>query len=218
MTSTETITINIVKKNRKYFAALKGGYKCKVVIDDNSRNLTLGTHTLLVTDESVRSKYGTDLIYKLIADSAAQEAAGICTLKHPYYNSVLVGRCKDMGGRWDREQKAWVFSDLVADKIDELDDIYNSDVISIEITSIEGITAHTAPVDFCGYTISRACGRDSGAQIGDGVSLISGIIGSCGSVKNWRSYVDAGAVFRLKISEALLKISDESEHWTVRRL
>jgi hypothetical protein len=72
----KTITIIIEKKNRKYFAAKVNGYKCKLLIDENSEGLELGTHELLVNDISVRSKYGTDLIYSVYKKT---EDGGIVT-------------------------------------------------------------------------------------------------------------------------------------------
>lgn len=204
----ETKTFNIIKKNRKYFAATVNGYKCKILIDDNSQALEVGEHELIVDDMSKRTKYGTDLIFKLAADAKEQQEAGIVTLSHHAYNSKLVAKCRAMGGRWDAESDCWVFSELVEDKVEELDDIYNSDLVAVEITALDDIYEGKAPVTFCGYTIARAYGRDSGAKLGDGVSHISGSIYSGGSMKNWKSGVKEGSVFRLLIPCELLMCPD----------
>lgn len=200
----ETKTFNIIKKNRKYFAATVNGYKCKIVIDDNSQALEVGEHELIVDDLSKRTKYGTDLIFKLAADVQKQLAAGIVTLSHHQYNSKLVTKCRDLGGRWSAEADCWVFRDIVEDRVEQLDEIYNSPLIAIEITALSDIDGEKGPVTFCGYTIARAYGRDSGAKLGDGVSLMSGSIDSGGSVKNWKTSINEGAVFRLYIPEELL--------------
>ena len=67
------MNFNVIKKNRKYFAATTDNNKsCKILIDDYSKDLALGEHFLAVKDISVRSKYGTDLIYKLAANVEEQ--------------------------------------------------------------------------------------------------------------------------------------------------
>ncbi len=70
-----TRSFEIVKKNRKYFAARTKGYDCKIVIDDLSRDLEPGEHELMVEDISVRSKYGTDLIFRLTHDAEEVKTA-----------------------------------------------------------------------------------------------------------------------------------------------
>ncbi|EOX4801897.1 hypothetical protein ACU440_002650 [Vibrio alginolyticus] len=95
--------LNIIKRNRKYFAAETASkHKCKLLIDSNSENLELGEHCLAVEDISVRSKYGTDLIYKLSASAEAQAEQGIVSLKSDY-NSLLVEECHRLDGAWDKE-------------------------------------------------------------------------------------------------------------------
>lgn len=202
----KSIVLNVLKKNRKYFACTKDGYKCKLIIDDSSKDLSIGEHTLVVFDKSVRTKYGTDLIYQLAYDAKDQESAGIVTLRHQFFNQNLVDDCRNMGGKWDADSQTWVFSDLVADRVEELDAIYNSDLVPVEITAIDEISEWHAPVRFMGYTIARAWGRDSGAKLGDDVSQMKGNIDSGGSVKNWRSKVSKGSVFRLYVPKGVLEL------------
>ena len=221
MSDQKTITFVILKKNQKYFAATKNGYKCKIVIDDNSKDLELGEQSLLVLDESVRTKFGTDLIYRLAADAAEQKSAGICTIKHPIYNSILVDECRSLGGQWDAAEKVWVFSDIVEEQVEALDAMFNDEnQVTVEITAKNDLFGSREPVDFLGYTIARASGRDSGATLGDEVYKISGKINSGGSVKNWGSEVSEGSVFKLKISKHLLgaKIETESKYWDVKEI
>lgn len=92
-------TFNIIKRNRKYFAAqTKSGHKCRILIDSNSEKLELGTQELVVSDISIKSKFGVDLIFKLQCSVDEQKEAGIRTLTHFKYNSELVARCKELGG------------------------------------------------------------------------------------------------------------------------
>ena len=92
-------TITLIKKNSKYFAAKIGKFDCKVLVDNNSESLELGEHTLEFDDISVRTKYGTDLIFKLSASESEQEEAGIVTLKTDFYNKKLVEQCHKLGGK-----------------------------------------------------------------------------------------------------------------------
>ena len=83
--------VNIIKKNRKYYAAkMKNGCKAKVVIDTYSANLELGEQELLLDNISVKTKWGADLIYKLRAPAEAQKEAGVTTLKSDIKYTPLV--------------------------------------------------------------------------------------------------------------------------------
>lgn len=217
MPDMETKKFEIIKKNRKYFAAITKGYKCKILIDSNSENLGPGPVELVVHDISVHTKYGSDLIFKLAADASEQKQAGIVTLRHFRFNSDLVKYCRNLGGKWDEESKTWVFSDIVADKVEELDFIYNSELIPVEIEAVEKIFNYHEAVEYLGYTIAYATGRDSGAKLGDCVSLISGSIDSGGSIKNWGTIVREGSKFRLNVPEKLFERNGNENNWAVTR-
>lgn len=69
----KTITLDLIKKNRVYFKCLTTtGYEVKLKITQKSENLQLGKQDLLVNDISVRTKYGTDIIYDLEAGRKMQ--------------------------------------------------------------------------------------------------------------------------------------------------
>lgn len=198
-------TFQITKKNRKYFAAkLEGKYPCKILIDADSESLEPGEHTLEVEDISVRSKYGTDLIFKLKGSVEEQQDAGICTLRSDRYNSELTEACRNLGGKWDGEEKVWVFSGMVADEVEALDVRYNSQLVTVELTNEDAVSQWHGPVEFLGFSLARAYGRDSGAKLADGVAVIEGGARSGGSVKNWTTVMSAGSVLRLQIPSALL--------------
>ncbi|MDW2024316.1 MULTISPECIES: hypothetical protein [unclassified Vibrio] len=201
--------LNIIKRNRKYFAAeTDSKRKCKLLIDSNSENLELGEHCLAVEDISVRSKYGTDLIYKLSASSEAQAEQGIVSLKADY-NSQLVKECRKLGGSWDKEQGAWIFPGFVADEVEELDEIYNSGPVTVEIAAIEEIREYGKGMEFLGRPLCRAFGRDSGSRIDSDIALISGYATSGGSQKNWATILDEESVLRLQIPSKILEIHQD---------
>lgn len=201
--------LNIIKRNRKYFAAeTDSKRKCKLLIDSNSENLELGEHCLAVEDISVRSKYGTDLIYKLSASAEAQAEQGIVSLKADY-NSELVKECRKLGGSWDKEQGAWIFPGFVSDEVEELDEIYNSAPITVEITAIEEIREYGKAIEFLGCPLCRAFGRDSGARIDSDIALISGYATSGGSHKNWATILNEDSVLRLQVPSTILEIHED---------
>ena len=214
-------SLEITKRNRKYFSALLDGKcKCKILIDSASSELEIGAHVLEVDDISVRSKYGTDLIFKLSASIDEQQNAGICTLRSETYNSILVARCRELGGKWDGDQSAWVFSGLVENEVEKLDEHYNSSLIGVEIIFNNSMHGHQQPVFLAGYTLATANGRDSGARISEGVSVISGGFSSGGSMRNWQTVASQGTVIRMQIPElVLLELeSNSGEDVTISRI
>ena len=211
--SIKTLTLTLQKKNRLYFAAInESGYKCKVKITPESTDLELGTHTLICEDLSVRSKYGTDLVYSVQADL---KDTGIVTLRHFPYNKWLVESCHKLGGKWEPTEKAWVFSALVADLVEELEFIWNSEKIACEIDAKTDLYGSRDSVDFCGYPVASASGRDSGARLHDGIAQISGKITSSGSAKNWNTKIYEGSSFRLMIPE---HFAVDNPDWFVHQL
>ncbi len=203
-------TFEIIKKNRKYFSAKTNGYKCKILIDDYSSNLELGIQELEVDDISVRSKYGVDLIFKLSASAEDIKDAGICTLKTDFYNTVLLGECRDLGGKWDDQEKAWIFSGLVEKEVEDLDIKYNSEMIGIEILFNSECSEWQEAINLAGFNLAKASGRDSGAKVFGNISVIEKGFTSGGSVKNWTTRVTEGTVIRMYIpSECLADFEEE---------
>lgn len=205
-------TITIIKRNRKYFAATtENGTKCRVLIDAASESLTPGTHTIELDDISVRSKYGTDLIFKLPAAIEEQADAGICTLKTEFYNNILTDKCRKLGGKWDAGERAWVFSGLVSDKVEELDEYYNAPLVPVTVFFAESAYQWCGAYTIFGFELAKATGRDSGANLGKGVSLITGDISSGGSMKNWSTDISAGSEFRMFLPETVVEDFEKQE-------
>lgn len=210
------IELTIEKKNRKYFAAKnKNNYPVKLLIDSNSEALKLGTQKLVVHDISVRSAYGVDVIYKLASAEEKSSWDNPVTLKAKY-NIDLVKECQELAGKWDGANKVWVFSKMVADKVEELDYLYADELIAVEITANVEIKKH-GPIDFLGYPVCKATGRDSGSILCEDVAFISGRHDSGGSVKNWVTCVSQGSKFRLAVSRNLIKEKVDSR-WDTKIL
>ncbi|ENM3764267.1 hypothetical protein O1E19_003340, partial [Vibrio cholerae] len=150
----------------------------------------------------------TDLIYKLAANVEEQTKLGICSLKSEY-NTLLIEKCRKLGGTWDKSQGAWIFSSIVEKEVEELDQTFNSDLITIEIEAIEEIQEQGKPIEFLGYPVCKAFSRDSGARIETGIALISGYCTSGGSKNRWTTVLSEGATLRLKIPVDLLNIYED---------
>ncbi|HHF0522919.1 TPA: hypothetical protein ACPHW8_004704 [Vibrio alginolyticus] len=203
------MNFNVIKKNRKYFSATKDNNKsCKTLIDECSKDLELGEHFLAVKDISVRSKYGTDLIYKLTANVEEQTKLGICSLKSEY-NTLLIEKCRKLGGTWDKSQGAWIFSSIIEKEVEELDEIFNSAPVIVEIEAIEEIQEQGKAIEFLGYSVCKAFNRDSGARIETGIALLSGYATSGSSKNRWTTVLSEGATLRLKIPVDLLNICED---------
>jgi hypothetical protein len=125
----KNINVMVISKGRKYYKCkLNDKYDCKVISD---KELQIGDkYNLVVDDISVRSKFGTDLIFTTVAQ--ANESEGVVTLKTRNYNSDLVDKCRKLAGIWDASEKAWVFKKIVENEVEELDYLYNSDIVKIE--------------------------------------------------------------------------------------
>lgn len=209
----KSVSAHVLSKGRKYYKAKIGNYDWKIVSIDELEIDKV--HELLVEDISVRSKFGTDLIYSTV--QKIDKNAGIVTLTHDRYNKILVDKCKKLGGKWDAEEKSWIFPKIVENDVEELDALFNDNIVDIEITAKEMVCRNTDAISIFGYTICRAFGRDSGAKLADNVSMVKGVINSGGSVKNWKTIINEGSVFRLAVSKNLVeKIVDEE--WDIKIL
>lgn len=139
------------------------------------------------------------------------------------YNAEFVKRIKQIGGaKWNGGQRCWT---VPADTVDIvrgiMTDVYGeTDIpdggkkLRLRVTVLTDIEEYTAPVSFFGKNLASARGRDSGAIVGDGVSLERGEIDSSGSARNWTSRVKEGAVFVLSdVPESLYERDKDAEQW-----
>lgn len=204
--------LELIKKNRKYFAAkLNDKYNCKLIIDGNSENLDLGVHHLAVEDISVRSKYGTDLIFKLMASADDINELGVCTIKSFAFNKHLSRSVKNLGGSWCGKSGAYVLSNIVQDKVDALNDIFNSELKAYEIEFLADVYSHKEGIYVCGYEVIRGVSRDSGAYVVNNAALIQGNIYTDGSRKNFYTNAEKGTILRMLLPEGVLKLNEDQD-------
>lgn len=128
-------------------------------------------------------------------------ANGMAQIKTPY-NANFVAKIKMVGGaKWDAEKRRWTVPESAVPAVREImrdvygrDDLIEGETVSVRLTFAETVEKTTTSVIIMGHTISRAYGRDSGANPGDGVSFVLGECFSGGSMRNWTSGVKSGSV------------------------
>lgn len=128
-------------------------------------------------------------------------ANGMAQIKTPY-NANFVAKIKMVGGaKWDAEKRRWTVPETAVPAVREImrnvygrDDLIEGETVSVRLTFAETLERTTTSVIIMGHTISRAYGRDSGANPGDGVSFVRGECFSGGSMRNWSSGVKGGSV------------------------
>lgn len=128
-------------------------------------------------------------------------ANGLARVYTPY-NPKFVKRIKGIGGaKWDAYEKCWCVPETAVDVAREImsdvygySDIQKNETISIKVTFNEAVSEYRGDVILFGKILSHACGRDSGARVGDDVAYINGGPESGGSTKNWCSTVKEGSV------------------------
>lgn len=128
-------------------------------------------------------------------------AKGMAQVKTPY-NADFVSKIRMVGGaKWDAEKRRWTVPESAVPAVREImrdvygrDDLVEGETVSVRLTFAETVEKTTTSVIIMGHTISRAYGRDSGANPGDGVSFVLGECFSGGSMRNWTSGVKSGSV------------------------
>ena len=123
------------------------------------------------------------------------------------YNKEFVAKIKQIGGaRWNGSSRCWTVPEAEVDTVraymrevyGETDLPDEGDRVTVEVTFLEEATDWDGEISLFGRQICRAFGRDSGARVGEGVTLIDGKIGSGGSRANWTVWIGEGARFRVR--------------------
>lgn len=134
------------------------------------------------------------------------------------YSQDFVTKVRNIGGaRWSG--KAWAIPEESLERAREImiecygeSDLEVADMVDVKLTVVaEEVSIKHAGGTAFGKTIAKATGRDSGAWVCQDVELISGKIRSGGSVKNWRTEIDKGAVFALHSVPVSLLENAESD-------
>lgn len=123
------------------------------------------------------------------------------------YNKDFVEKVKGIGGRkWDAASKCWMIPETEVEVVREymMEVFGETDIptaeekVAVKVTFTDDAVAKCGSVVLFGKTIARAFGRDSGAKVGEDVTLISGAVGSGGSARNWTTVIEAGTVVKAR--------------------
>ena len=135
------------------------------------------------------------------------------------YNKDFVTKVKQIGGaRWNGSERCWVIPEseistaraYMREVYGETDLPDEEERVTVDVTFLEMVQDWHDGVTVFGRQLCRAFGRDSGAKVGDGVTLIEGEIGSGGSRANWTTVVHEGAKFRIRnLAKAALQIESD---------
>lgn len=131
---------------------------------------------------------------------------GVAKIFTPY-NADFVKKVKNIGGRrWNDVEGCWTVPEseietvrgFMMDVYGETDLPDASEKVTVLVTFNSDADKWCGNVVLFGKTIARAWGRDSGAKVGDDVTLISGSCDSTGSRANWYTTVKEGTVVKVR--------------------
>lgn len=123
------------------------------------------------------------------------------------YNKDFVAKVKSIGGaKWNGAEKCWTIPETEVDIVrgymmevyGETDCADDSERVTVKITFADNEEETCEGITMFGKNIARAFGRDTGARLGEDVTLLSGNITSGGSRMNWKTVVEAGTVIKVR--------------------
>ena len=110
------------------------------------------------------------------------------------YNAEFVTAARQLAGKW--RASAWWFPATQEERLRRLcREVYGTDGSPVERVTLrvslpDGLRAQTASISIAGRMVARAQGRDTGAQLGDGVVITAGAVASGGSRQYWETIIE----------------------------
>lgn len=123
------------------------------------------------------------------------------------YNAEFVAKVKQVGGRkWNAAERCWEVPESEVDTVrgymmdifGETDLPTEGEKVTVKVTFNSEESKRCGSITLFGKTLARAWGRDTGARVGDDVTLISGVVTSGGSMKNWTTEIREGTVLKVR--------------------
>lgn len=152
----------------------------------------------------------------------------IATLSADYHPDCAP-RARSLGGKWNAEQKLWIFDVRDLERVKGLAlDIYGetgmpdepvADTVTIRLVTAKGAWADKSAVYFAGRSIASASGRDSNARLGGGVIQLEGDHpAGGGSGKNWGTQIHPAAfevrdLPRAKVEAEIVAIAEQQAEY-----
>jgi hypothetical protein len=196
---------DVLEKQADYFVARKRGMHCKIVLDDYSQDMPIGTHRLHVEEVSDRYTHrSNEGIFRLTLPFAQQGSIDICTMPaYGKYNLRAQKRYLQLGGKWEPVLEEWVFSASVKDKVAALSEQMNSQLYWVTCLFNETVTVMGEPLTLFGYPVVKGLNKKLNPILEYEVTLKQGEIAQMPG----KAMVLAGSAIRLAVPEALLENS-----------
>ena len=146
----------------------------------------------------------------------------VATPFHPDFAALA----KRKGATWDADLTAWSFNSRDEKAARNLtlaffgfDGLSDPDLVDVQVEIGEydyrDMNTLCRPFSLFGRILAEATSRDSGARLGEEVSLRTGDVRSGGSAKNWETKIDDGAVFivrdvpRCRVESEINELNEE---------
>ena len=142
----------------------------------------------------------------------------VSTPYHPDFSREV----RRLNGKWEPVTRTWVFDARDTERVKEVcRDLFGTDgtgaerLVTVRATSGDSRLQYSQTGAYVlGRCVAFATGRDSGARLGKDVVLISGRIGSGGSVKDWCTVIHPNTVVEIRdIPEAALGL--DTKGWLI---
>lgn len=124
---------------------------------------------------------------------------------HAPYEPTMPAKARAIGGRWDGDTKAWIFSLRDEERVRELArEVYGTDgtasqTVTVRLADPEGYARYSNELYLFGRMIARRRERDEAVRLGEGVIIVAGGFNyRGGSVKNPRLEAKEGTVLEIR--------------------
>ncbi|MGF1738588.1 hypothetical protein [Photobacterium satsumensis] len=196
----------VLERKESYFLCRKGTGHCRIIIDENSQTLPLGTFMLHAEEISDRyTHHANDSVFRLLMPFEQQGNIDICTLATGRKNHFVYKRCLQLGGKWEPVLNEWVFSAAIKHEVDKLAEQINSELLYIEATFNETIKLTTGPLTLFGYPLVKSVGSNGRVLLNYGVKLTAGEI-VCMPAATLQTIILADSKVQLFVPKAILDL------------
>ncbi|MGX9415750.1 hypothetical protein ACWU4D_00230 [Vibrio sp. WJH972] len=198
----------VIEKGEHYFRCYVDGIKerhCRIVVDENSCELPIGSFRLHVEDVSDRYKHGSlDTVFRMTLPFEQQDSIAICTLNGGRKNRFTYLACLKLGGKWEPILSEWVFSASVKDKVDVLGEIVHSKPVAVDVEFKETISEPKKDLTVFGFELIKGVRINNTPIFCKGVVLKKGDVSYIAGISA-KTIVLAGSVIRLTVPEQMLE-------------
>jgi hypothetical protein len=164
-----------------YFAAFIDNRECLIELDEASKNLELGEHTLNVQNTNLninkvqtknKIRFKGLPTFKLITDEDTKPIK----IKIDRFNKNYVTACRNLGGRYCSSSMEWTIPADKKKEAEALIQIYESEQRVYEIDISNSLSIANQSLDILGYPIARFNYETEKVQLSKSVAIMDGNI------------------------------------------